>query len=120
MVELRNPEDWKLRPGVECGDIGPKFGYTSKDNGYAIFNHVRIPRTNMLMGLCEVNKDGKVSLKGDPRVMYSVMMYIRMLIIRECGNVSMNAATIAMRYASVRRQFANQVGSPEERTILNY
>ena len=35
-------------PGVRTGDIGPKFGYHSKDNGWACFEHVRIPRENML------------------------------------------------------------------------
>ena len=119
-VELRNPENWQHRPGVSTGDLGPKFGYTSKDNGWAMFNQVRIPRTNMLMGLCEVNKEGEFTLKGDPRVLYSVMMYIRMLIIKECGNITMCSAQIAMRYAAVRRQFSTQVGNKEERTILNY
>ena len=109
-----------MRPGVKTGELGPKFGYTSKDNGWAMFDRVRIPRTNMLMGLCEVSKDGELSLKGDPRVLYSVMMYIRMSIIRECGNLSMNATVIAMRYAAVRRQFSTQVGSEDERTIINY
>jgi len=35
----------------------------------------------MLMGLCEVSKEGELSLKGDVRVLYSVMMGIRMLIV---------------------------------------
>ena len=120
MVETRDPKTWKHRPGVETGDIGAKYGYTSKDNGYAIFNNVRIPRTNMLMGLCNVNKEGEVSLKGDPRVLYSVMMYIRMLIVKECGNLTMSGNTIALRYLSVRRQFATQMENPQERTIINY
>ena len=60
----------------------------------------------MLMGLCEVNKEGEFSLIGDPRVLYSVMMYIRMLICKECGNLSMLASQIALRYLAVRRQFA--------------
>lgn len=120
MVETRDPKTWKHRPGVETGDIGTKFGYTSKDNGYAIFSNVRIPRTNMLMGLCNVSKEGKVSLKGDPRVLYSVMMYIRMLIVKECGNLTMCGNTIALRYLSVRRQFATQMENPQERTIINY
>lgn len=34
--------------GIEVGDIGPKIGFFSKDNGYLIMNKVRIPRTNML------------------------------------------------------------------------
>jgi acyl-CoA oxidase len=24
-------------PGIEVGDIGPKFGFAAKDNGYCIF-----------------------------------------------------------------------------------
>jgi acyl-CoA oxidase len=35
-------------PGMELGDIGPKLGYESKDNGYAIFKNVKIPRRNMV------------------------------------------------------------------------
>ena len=74
----------------------------------------------MLMGLTDVTKDGEISYKGDPRVLYSVMMYIRMLIVRSCGEGTMWGNCIAMRYLAVRRQFATQAGTPEERTILNY
>lgn len=38
-------------PGVESGTIGPKYGFRGKDNGYCAFDHVRIPRTHMLMGV---------------------------------------------------------------------
>ena len=36
-------------PGVTVGDIGPKMGFTAIDNGFLGFDHVRIPRTGMLM-----------------------------------------------------------------------
>ena len=52
MTQTRDVDTWKLRPGVKAGDLGPKIGYNSKDNGWASFDQVRIPRTNMLMGLC--------------------------------------------------------------------
>jgi len=42
-------------PGIEVGDIGPKFGFYTKDNGYCIFNHVRIPRRQMLMRYVHVD-----------------------------------------------------------------
>jgi acyl-CoA oxidase len=64
-------------PGVKTGDIGPKLGYSAKDNGWATFDHVRIPRTDMMMGLCTVDKTGKFKVTGDPRVLYIVMMHIR-------------------------------------------
>jgi acyl-CoA oxidase len=31
-------------PGIECGDMGPKLGYNSKNNGWCTFNNVKIPR----------------------------------------------------------------------------
>jgi len=39
------------------GDIGPKFGYDSIDNGFLQFRHVRIPRENMLMKYAQVCLD---------------------------------------------------------------
>lgn len=42
-------------PKVTVGDIGVKFGnggYNSMDNGLLRFDHVRIPRENMLMKYC--------------------------------------------------------------------
>ena len=39
----------------------------------------------MLMGLVDVTKDGEISLKGEPRVLYSTMMGIRMLLINAVG-----------------------------------
>lgn len=45
--------------GVEVGDIGPKVGYNTKDNGYLILTNYRIPRTNMLMKYHKVSKNGE-------------------------------------------------------------
>ena len=65
---------------------------------------MRIPRTDMLMGLCEVSREGEMSLRGDMRVLYSVMMSIRMLIVSACGPVfTMLATRNAIRYCCVRR-----------------
>ena len=58
----------------------------------------------MLMGLCEVTKEGELSLKGDVRVLYSVMMGIRMLIVQAMGIFfSILPARNAIRYCCVRR-----------------
>ena len=121
MVQIRDVDTWKIRQGVQCGDLGPKIGYNSKDNGWASFDKVRIPRTDMLMGLCEVSKEGEMSLKGDPRVMYSVMMGIRMLIVQSMGMYfSVQAARNAIRYCCVRRQFKTKQGTSEERKVIDY
>ena len=36
-------------PGVKVGDIGPKLGYDSMDNGFLQLTHFKIPRDQMLM-----------------------------------------------------------------------
>jgi acyl-CoA oxidase len=41
-------------PGLTIGDIGMKFGngaYNTMDNGVLKFDHIRIPRNQMLMRL---------------------------------------------------------------------
>ena len=46
-------------PGIQVGDIGPKYGYNTKDNGFVRLNNIRIPRENMLMRYSKVSKAGE-------------------------------------------------------------
>jgi acyl-CoA oxidase len=87
-----------------------KFGHFAKDNGWARFDQVRIPRTNMLMGITSVSKEGEFSMNGDPKVLYTTMMLIRTGIIVDIPFLSLNCLKIALRYGSVRRQFATIKG----------
>lgn len=52
VVQIRRLEDHTPLPLVTVGDIGVKFGnggYNTMDNGLLRFDHLRIPRENMLM-----------------------------------------------------------------------
>jgi acyl-CoA oxidase len=62
--------DHKPLPGVKVGDLGAKLGYNFVDNGWLSFDHVRIPRSDMLSRFVKVKKDGSVEARGDPRVTY--------------------------------------------------
>ena len=53
-------------------------------------------------------------------MLYSVMMYIRMLIIMTTGILSHLSTMWAVRYCSVRRQFSTQNGTKDERKIIDY
>jgi acyl-CoA oxidase len=44
IMQIRDLETAMPMPGCKMGDIGPKFGWNSKNNGWASFDHVRIPR----------------------------------------------------------------------------
>jgi acyl-CoA oxidase len=89
--------------GVQCGDMGPKMGYNSKNNGWCTFDNVRIPRDNLLMKYTRVDKEGAFSIEGDTRVLYSVMMEIRMRLLYFSGEALLRGTLIGLRYSVVRR-----------------
>lgn len=68
-------------PGIKAGDLGPKVGYNSKNNGWCTFDKVRIPRDQMCMKQMAVSRDGTFSVHGDGRILYSSMMSIRVGMI---------------------------------------
>ena len=119
IVPIRSMEDHMPLPGVEVGDIGPKHGYQNKDNGYAIFTNVRVPRSSLLCRYIRVSREGEVSTHGDPKVAYFTMMYNRILIIQEASHYLSRPVTIALRYSAFRSQFKTAEGGGE-RKVLDY
>ena len=121
LVQLRDTKTWKFIKGVQCGDIGPKFGYHSKNNGWCTFDNVRIPRNQMLMRYTKVERDGSFSINSDVRGLYSVMMDIRLQLIGHSGEFLDRGLTIALRYSVIRRQFKNNLDNPKTETkLLDY
>ena len=51
--------------GITIGAIGPKFSIlmNGNDNGFLLFDHVRIPLNHMLMGLAKVGDVGHFTLQ---------------------------------------------------------
>lgn len=76
IVQLRSLDDHLPLPGITVGDIGMKFGngaYNSMDNGVLRFDHVRIPRDQMLMRLvCLTNNTSLASRGENPIIMFIV------------------------------------------------
>lgn len=87
------------------GDIGPKFGFHTKDNGYLIMKDIVIPKTNMLRKFTSVSKTGQIKKKGDPKVSYATMMIIRQLLSTAMPKIYVKAIIIATRYSIFRTQF---------------
>jgi acyl-CoA oxidase len=110
LLQIRDLDTHKHMPGVKSGEIGPKFGYQNKDNGWMTLDKVRVPRSMMLQRFVKIDRDGSVSLNDDPKIMYSVMMNTRVEIILGTKYQYAYLLTIAMRYSVVRRQFKNISG----------
>merc|ERR1712025_458300 len=120
LLQIRDRDTHKHMPGVKTGELGPKFGYQNKDNGWMTLDHVRVPRNMMLQRFMKVDSDGSVSLNDDPKIMYSVMMNTRVEIILGTKIQFLFLLQIALRYSVVRRQFKNISGQKLETQLLDY
>lgn len=123
MVQIRELQSHKPLEGVVVGDIGPKYGYHSMDNGYMLFDHFRIPREALLAKYSNVDEHGNYTKPQNPAVVYGSMTYARAYIIGQARLVLARAVTVAVRYTLIRRQFSDrdslQTNAPEE-AVLDY
>lgn len=118
VVPLRSRHDWTLLPGVAIGDIGKKMGRDGIDNGWVQFNNVRIPRLYMCAKYNHVSADGKVTQKAPAQLSYGALIGGRVSMVGDSWTWASRFLTIALRYACVRRQFAQD--GPIETTLIDY
>lgn len=123
-VDLRNPETKEFLPGVQGKDDNIKGGLNGIDNGRLAFDHVRIPRTNLLNRYGDVAVDGSYSSS----IASPGRRFFTMLGTLVQGRVSLDGAAvaaskvalkIAIQYATERRQF-NAASDTEEVVLLDY
>jgi acyl-CoA oxidase len=120
LIQIRNLDTNAALEGIEIGDIGPKYGYASKDNGYIAFNRVRVSRSSILSRYVNVQKDGNIELKGDPRIGYATMLWIRVQLLTFSWQIKIMAMSSCVRYAMKRTQFKSYSQSNIERPIIDY
>ncbi|KAE9280742.1 Peroxisomal acyl-coenzyme A oxidase 1 [Phytophthora rubi] len=124
IVPLRSLKDHMPLPGVQVGDIGPKVGFNSLDNGYAVFRNVRVPRRNMLMRYAKVLPDGTFVKPKSSKLVYLTMTQVRAYLILKLSIVLGAATTITTRFSAARLQGeALGRGSevfPKELQVLDY
>ncbi|KAH9851253.1 acyl-CoA oxidase [Lenzites betulinus] len=120
-VQLRSTDNHKVLPGITVGDIGPKAlgGYGGVDNGYARFDHVRVPRAHMLSGFASVTPDGQYVQPPHAKLSYGGVIFIRASMVVAGGWSIGKAVTIAIRYATVRRQ-GTKGADGLERQVITY
>lgn len=96
------------------GEIGAKLGIAAVNNGYLGFDNVRIPRKSMLMKNAQVSPDGTFTKVPSSNVLtYGTMLLVRVYIVRDMASFTAQAATIATRYAAVRKQSQIKPNEPE-------
>ncbi|MGW5379947.1 acyl-CoA dehydrogenase family protein [Nocardia sp. NPDC003999] len=123
LVPIRDENGADL-PGVTTYDDGLKGGLPGVDNGRIVFDHVRVPRENLLNRYADVAPDGTYSSEIDNpsrRFFTTLGTLVR-------GRVSVGGAaaagarvalSIAVRYALLRRQFSDP-DTGVETVLLDY
>ncbi|MET0788520.1 MAG: acyl-CoA dehydrogenase, partial [Cellulomonas sp.] len=123
-VPIRDADTLEFLPGVGGEDDGLKGGLNGIDNGRLWFDHVRIPRTNLLNRYGDVDEDGTYSSP----IASPGRRFFTMLGTLVQGRVSLDGAavtaarvglTIAITYGNQRRQF-NAASPTDEVVILDY
>lgn len=124
VVPIRDLKTHEPLPNVHVGDIGPKFGYNTMDNGFLLFKNVKIPHINMLARFSSIEPNtNKYVRPANPSLIYGTLTYIRSHIVLQSGSVLARGVTIATRYCAVRRQFQDRdapASEPGENQVLNY
>ncbi|KAI8142051.1 acyl-CoA dehydrogenase/oxidase [Fennellomyces sp. T-0311] len=107
-VQIRSMEDHRPLPGLTIGDIGPKFGYNTVDNGFMMFDHFRVPHISLLARYAQVKPgSGEYIKPPNSKLSYGGMVYVRANIVNGTSHALARAATVSVRYAAVRRQFVD-------------
>lgn len=109
-------------PGVTTSDCHYKGGLPGVDNGRIQFDHVRVPRENLLNKYADVAEDGTYSSPIDNPsrrffTMLGTLVRGRVTVGGSAAAATRVALDIATRYALQRKQF---IGPDGEVVIMDY
>lgn len=123
LVQIRHMSTHQPLDGIVIGDIGPKYGYASMDNGYMLFNHFWVPHSSFLSRNAQVDPEtGKYTKPNHSGALYSTMTLIRANFVLEARLALARVATVAVRYTAIRKQFRDRdgPGTGPEIAVLDY
>ncbi|MFK7904394.1 MAG: acyl-CoA dehydrogenase family protein [Chitinophagales bacterium] len=122
VVSIRD-KDGNVAEGVRIEDNGLKLGLNGVDNGKIWFDHVRIPRQNLLNRFADVAEDGTYSspIASESRRFFTTLGTLvggRIGVPKAGLSAAKTALTIAIKYALKRRQFG--AANAAETLLLDY
>ena len=123
LVPIRD-EEGDVLDGVTIEDDGDKLGLQGVDNGRITFDHVRVPRENLLDRYATVGSDGMYESPIDNKdrrffTTIGTLIQGRVSISGAALSATKSAMTIAVRYAGRRRQFGPP-DSSDEALLMDY
>src|SRR5579875_3058794 len=124
VVPIRDHEGNDL-PGITTSDNLYKGGLPGVDNGRILFDHVRVPRENLLNRYGDVAPDGTYTspIENPNRRFFTMLDTLvrgRITVGGSAGAAARVALDIATRYALQRRQFSAPDDDDKEILIMDY
>ncbi|HEY0118026.1 MAG TPA: acyl-CoA dehydrogenase [Cellulomonas sp.] len=119
-VPIRDPRTGTFLPGVGGEDDGYKGGLNGIDNGRLWFDHVRVPRADLLNRYGDVAPDGTYSspIASPGRrffTMLGTLVQGRVSLDGAAANAAKIGLAVAVTYGNQRRQFA---GAGDDEVVL--
>lgn len=123
LVPIRDESGADL-PGVTTSDDGLKGGLPGVDNGRIVFDHVRIPRENLLNRYADVTPEGEYTsdIENPSRRFFTTLGTLvrgRISVGGAAAAAARVALSIAVRYAVQRRQFSDP-DTGKETVLMDY
>ncbi|NND06222.1 MAG: acyl-CoA oxidase [Saprospiraceae bacterium] len=123
LVPIRDAEG-KVLPGIRIEDNGYKMGLNGVDNGKLWFDHVKVPRENLLNRFGNIDSEGiyesPIASPGKRFfTMLGTLVAGRICVAKGALGAAKVALTISIKYGLKRRQFGPDDNQPE-RLILDY
>jgi len=123
VVPIRDTDGHDM-PGVRTWDCDYKGGLPGVDNGRIMFDHVRVPRENLLNRFADVDPDGtyRSDIENSNRRFFTMLGTLvrgRITVGGSAAQAARVALDIAVRYALQRKQF-KAAGEDREVPIMDY
>ena len=123
IVPIRDADGNDL-PGVRTWDCDYKGGLPGVDNGRIMFDHVRVPRENLLNRFADVTPDGTYTspIENPNRRFFTMLGTLvrgRVTVGGSAAQAARVALDIAVRYGLQRKQF-QAPGEEREVPIMDY
>ena len=122
LVKIRDIKG-NVVPGIKLGDCGPKLGMNGVDNGWAIFDRLKIPYDNLLDKYSSINEQGEfMSTVEKKNVRFGLQLAAlsggRLMVSIASLGCILACTSIAARYLTVRKQFGDK--KYRENTLITY
>ncbi|MBV9658945.1 MAG: acyl-CoA dehydrogenase family protein [Verrucomicrobia bacterium] len=123
VVPIRG-DDGEPLPGIRIEDNSQKLGLNGVDNGRIWFDHVRVPRAELLDRFAQVAADGTYSsqIKNPAARFFTTIGTLvggRISVGASGNSAAKSGLAIAIRYGARRRQFGPP-GTKTETLLLDY